>query len=97
MEMLLCVFGVRTQIGQIRAAEQGERNGKNEVSREPPYPVIPWRKSARNDDAPRFFEDDYRTGPGMPEGAVGQSDKKKGLRQNPASRRFTAGSHMQAQ
>jgi hypothetical protein len=33
----------------------------------------------------------------MPEGSGGQSDKKKGLRQNPASRRFTAGSHVQAQ
>jgi hypothetical protein len=35
-------------------------------------------------------------GRGRPEGAAGQSDKKKSLRQNPASRRFTAGSHMQA-
>jgi hypothetical protein len=56
-----------TQIGQIRAAEQGERNGQNEISRELPYPVIPRRKSARNDDAPPSYEDDHRTGPGMPE------------------------------
>jgi hypothetical protein len=33
-----------TQIGQIRAAEQGEVNGKNEVSRKLPYPFIPRRE-----------------------------------------------------
>src|ERR1039458_5532411 len=41
MEMLLCVFGVRTQIGQIRAAEQGERNGKNELAESCDTPSYP--------------------------------------------------------
>src|ERR1019366_3135503 len=49
------------------------------------------------DALPSPEDNDHRTWPGMPEGAAGQSDKKKGPRQNPASRRFTAGSHMQTQ
>ena len=88
---------MQARIGQIRAAEQGGIEKGNEVSRDLQYPFIPRRESARNDDAPPFFEDDHRTWPAMPEGSGGQSDKKKGLRQNPASRRFTAGSHVQAQ
>jgi hypothetical protein len=104
MEMLLCVFGVRTQIGQIRAAEQGERNGKNELAescRTPSYPEENQRETTNGepqiDALPSPEENDHRTWPAMPEGSGGQSDKKKGLRQNPASRRFTAGSHVQAQ
>src|ERR1019366_5277603 len=89
MEMLLCVFGVRTQIGQIRAAEQGERNGKNELAescRTPSYPGENQRETTNGepqiDALPSPEENDHRTWPAMPEGAACQSEKKKGLRQN---------------
>ena len=49
------------------------------------------------DALPSPEEHDHRTWPAMPEGAACRSDKKKGPRQNPASRRFTAESHVQAQ